>query len=248
MAATKTAYSAQAIVLGRTNFGEADRIIRLFSRERGKLSAIAKGVRKIKSRAGGHLEPFGEVHLMIIPGRNLDTITSARLSWYPHELTLSYERLNLAFALTLAIDRLTEPGQSQPAIFLLLKDALQALNAGHPRILLELWFKLRLLDLLGYRPELASCAICSQHDTHTFYAFSLERGGIVCHSDSQPLDTPMTTEQIKFWRLLSDYPYDTIAHIASAAELAQATLSLCDSFYEHHLGRAFKPSMTGEPL
>jgi recombinational DNA repair protein (RecF pathway) len=166
----KPSYQTTGIIIGRTNFGEADRVVRFITPEHGKVAAVAKGIRKIKSRSGGHLELFGEAALMLISGRNLETVASARLIWYPHQLVGDYQRLGLAFA----------------------------------------------------------------------------RGGIVCHSDAAALDTPMTTAQIKFWRLLCDYNYVTIAQIANAADLAADTLQLCDLFYEHHLGNAFKPTLTGE--
>jgi len=235
------AYAIQGIVIGRTNFGEADRVVRFFTPDRGKVSAVAKGVRKIKSRSGGHLELLGEVSLMLTASHNLSIVTSARLLWYPHNMVGDYERLSLAFAIATAIDRLTEPDQPAPALYGVVREALGALDSGATGALIELWFKLRLLDTLGYRPELNQCVICGQHSPDTTYAFSPERGGIVCHADAGPLDTPMSASQIKFWRLLSDYPYTTVAQIADAPALATATLSLCDGFYEHHLGRMFRP-------
>jgi|SRR6185369_6077154 len=238
-------YQSKGIVIGRTNFGEADRVVRFFTPDRGKLSTVAKGVRKIKSRLGGHLELFGEVSLMLAPGHNLDVVTSARLLWYPHELTGDYQRLSLAFMVATMTDRLTEPDQPAPALYGVIREALEALNAGATGELIELWFKLRLLDTLGYRPELGGCVICSRHDENTSYSFSAERGGIVCHADAAPFDPQMSPSQIKFWRLLSDYPYNTIAQIADASALAATTLPLCDGFYEHHLGRAFRPQPLG---
>jgi len=234
-------YATKGIIIGRTNFGEADRMVRFFTPDRGKVSAVAKGIRRIKSRAGGHLELFGEVSLMLARGRNLDVVTSARLLWYPHQLTGDYDRLGLAFAIAVAVDRLTEPDQATPALYTVIREALGALDEGGATTLIELWFKLRLLDTLGYRPELGGCTVCGQNAADITYAFSPERGGIVCASDTSPLDTVMSASQIKFWRLLSDYPFATIAHVAGATELATATLSLCDGFFEHHLGRAFQP-------
>src|SRR5688572_2993058 len=160
--AAKPSYPTKGIVIGRTNFGEADRVVRFFTPDRGKLSAVAKGVRRIKSRSGGHLELFGEVNLMLTPGRNLDIVTSARLLWYPHQLVGDYERLGLAFAIAAAVDRLTEPDQPAPALYGVVREALAALDTGATGPLIELWFKLRLLGTLGYRPELGSCIICGQ--------------------------------------------------------------------------------------
>lgn len=239
-------YQTKAIVIGRTNFGEADRVVRFITPEHGKLAAVAKGVRKIKSRFGGHLELFGEVNLMLNAGRNLDTITSARLLWYPHELVGDYGRLSLAFLMARAADKLTEPSQPAAALYGVLREALGALDGGASGPVIELWFKLRLLDTLGYRPELSACVMCSQHSEQAQYAFSTERGGIVCSHDAGALDAPMSSMQIKFWRLLCDYPYGTISHIANATSLAETTLALCDNFYEHHLGQLFRPNLTGE--
>lgn len=244
--ASQPSYQTKAIVIGRTNFGEADRVIRLLTPGHGKVAAVAKGIRKIKSRSGGHLELLGEVSLMLIPGTNLERITSARLLWYPHQLVGDYERLGLAFAITKMCDRLTEPSQPAPALYAVTLEALLALDTQGPAQLVELWFKLRLLDILGYRPELGACVICAESSPTASYAFSAERGGIVCLSDAGALDVPFSLEQIKFWRLLCDYNYGTISHIAGAEGLALATLSLCDNFYEHHLGQSFKPSLTGE--
>jgi DNA repair protein RecO (recombination protein O) len=140
-----------------------------------------------------------------------------------------------------AVDQLTEPEQPAPALYGVVREALGAINDGSADALIELWFKLRLLDTQGYRPELGHCVICGQNSPEAAYAFSPDRGGIVCRSDSGPLDAPMTAPQIKFWRLLSDYPYATISQIAGAQALAIHTLPLCDTFYEHHLGKAFRP-------
>jgi DNA repair protein RecO (recombination protein O) len=234
-------YQTTGIIIGRTNFGEADRIVRILTPDRGKVSAVAKGVRRVKSRLGGHLELFGEADLMLATGRNLDTVASARLKWYPHRLAGAYDRLGLAFAAATAIDRLLEAGQPQPELYEVLAELLRELDAGAAGPLPELWYKLRLLDVLGYRPELERCVTCGQRDPEAAYAFSPDRGGIVCHPDSMPTDIPMPTETIKLWRLLSDYPYATIAQISGAPTLATASLPACDQFFIHHLGRSFKP-------
>ncbi|HSX01390.1 MAG TPA: DNA repair protein RecO, partial [Candidatus Saccharimonas sp.] len=173
-------YQTTGIIIGRTNFGEADRIIRLLTPEHGKLSAVAKGVRKIKSRLAGHLELFGETGLMLATGRNLDVVTSARLSWYPHQLAGDYTRLSLAYVMAGLIDRVAQDRQAQPELYTHLLDALRALDDGATGPLPELWFKLRLLALAGFRPELSGCLICRRHDPATSYRFDAARGGIVC--------------------------------------------------------------------
>lgn len=230
-------YQTPAIVIGRTNFGEADRIIRLITPEHGKITAVAKGVRKIKSRLGGHLELFADTELSLATGRNLDIITSARLRWYPHELAQNYARLELAYAFARLIDRMAQEHTPQPELHAHLADALRVLNTNTPGPLTELWFKLRLLALTGFRPELDHCLVCGQNSPAAAYAFDAIRGGLVCQNDASAASRPISQEAVKLWRLLCDYPYVTITRIAGAPALAEATLPLCNEFYDHHLGR-----------
>lgn len=232
-------YAAIGIVIGRTNFGEADRIVRFLTPGQGKISAVAKGVRKIKSRSGGHLELFGEVQLMLAEGRNLPVVTSARLTYYPHQLSARYETLQLAFLVGRMIDRLIEEHQPQPEAYALLGETVRELDGGAGGPLVELWFKLRLLQVLGYRPELGACVTCGGQDPDGTYFFSPERGGIVDEPCRGAADRPMSREAIKLWRLLSDQSYAVVARVEGAAALATDSIASCDEFYEYHLGRAF---------
>jgi len=231
-------YQTNGIIIGRTNFGEADRIVRLLTPDHGKVSAVAKGVRKIKSRLAGHLELFGDADLSLATGRNLDVITAARLRWYPHALAADYEQVNLAYLFGRLADRTAQERTPQPELFAHLSEALHAADAGARGPLIELWFKLRLLNLIGYRPELTACIVCGTHAGSATYAFDAPRGGLVCTNDAGATSRPISTEAVKLWRLLCDYPYTTIARIAGAADLAAATLPLGDEFYEHHLGHS----------
>lgn len=234
-------YEATAIVIGRTNFGEADRIVRLLTREHGKLSGIAKGVRRIKSRLGGHLELLGHVKMMLAEGKSLEVVTSARLIWYPHNLAANYHRLGQAFMFASMMDRLLEDHQHHPELFDLLLTTLTKLDEGADAALLELWFKLQLLRGLGYQPELSRCSVCGGHDGAANYAFSAERGGIVDEGCRGAGETSISHDAIKLWRLLGERTYDSISHVIGAETLATSSLALCDEFYEYHLGRSFRP-------
>jgi DNA repair protein RecO (recombination protein O) len=232
-------YATEAIVIGRTNFGEADRVIRLLTPEYGKISAVAKGVRKIRSRMAGHLELLSQVTLMLAEGKSLDVVTSARLGWYPHSLTQDYRRLSQAFMFTTMMDRLLEDRQSQPELFKLLAEALRQLDDGAPGPLLELWFKLQLLARLGYQPELSGCQVCGTSDAGLSYYFSAERGGIVDTACREAGDQAMPHATVKLWRLLTTQPYVRVAGVGEAEAIASTSLPQCDEFYNYHLGRAF---------
>lgn len=228
-------YQLTGIVLGRTNFGEADRVIRLFTSELGKVSVVAKGVRKIKSRSAGHLEPFGEVSLWLAGGRgNLDVISSANLQWYPHTLAADYSRLERAFQLTAMLDRLTEPGQSHPEAYAALKTLLQELEAAPAAPLIELWYRLQLLNTLGYRPELNQCLLCGYDQPDRGFHFDAVRGGLVCAGCAEPATPAISIPAIKLWRLMSDHPFAAIKTLQDGPALAAATLELAATFLKYH--------------
>lgn len=233
-------YSTRAIIIGRHNFGEADRVIVLLTPDRGVIRGVARGVRKIKSRLAGHLELFSESELMLAEGRNLDVITSARLQTHL-SIGDDYARMRLAYLLAEMVNRLGGDAEPHAGLFDLLHDAYAALAGGPADAVLELWFKLRLLDRLGYRPELGACVVCHTPTAEDRrYFFNPELGGIVDESCRAPGNLPLTPAQIKLWRLALDQPLATVRRIAAAPELATATLPPCDQFYDYIFGRRFR--------
>lgn len=217
-------------------------MIRFLTPDHGKLSAVAKGVRKIKSRSAGHLELFGEVGLMLASGHNLDVVTSARLAWYPHNIASSYDALSLAYAFAALMNQVAGEHHRQPELYAHLREALQAVDQGASGPLIELWYKLRLLHLAGFRPELTRCVVCGEARADSAYRFDAARGGIVCEMCGGTQTMSIAT--IKFWRLLCDYSYATISRIGDAPELAAVSLTACDEFYEYHIGRTFRPGLS----
>jgi DNA repair protein RecO (recombination protein O) len=236
-------YRTEAIILSRTNFGEADRILTLLT-PNGKIRAIAKGSRKIKSRSGGHIELFGQVDLMLAQGRNMDVLTSARLIWYPHSLGGDYDRLSYAYLFGSMINKLVDESEPHPEMYGLLLDSLAALDTTGTSALLEIWFKLRLANELGYHPQLDGCVVCGESNVGASYFFSAERGGIVDTTCRSIGDIELSQNTIKLWRLMMTQSFKTISAVAGAEQLANDSLTACDTFYEFHLGRAFKPSLS----
>jgi DNA repair protein RecO (recombination protein O) len=173
----------EAVVLRSMRYGEADRILHLYTPDRGRISAIAKGVRKTRSRFGGRLEPFFRLRLVLHEGRSdLLTVTSA-------ETVASYTRLrdngptlDAAARACDAVNRLFgEAEPSQPVYHLLcnelgLLDA-DVANADHAN---QLAFRLKLLLAGGFAPYLAACTSCGERDH--LVGFSGAAGGVVCAS------------------------------------------------------------------
>jgi DNA repair protein RecO (recombination protein O) len=173
-------YRTEAIVLKRVDFGEADRILTLYTAQRGKVRAIAKGVRRIASRKSGHIELFTHAGLLLAEGRNLDVVTQAETVRPYRRIREDLIRATYAFHMAELVDRFVEEGTEQPGTFELLRDALGALTEAEDPALVARYFEVRLLGQLGYRPQLFSCVRCEAELEACDNAFSPCAGGVVC--------------------------------------------------------------------
>ena len=176
----------EAIVLRSLRYGEADRILHLYTPQRGRVSAIAKGVRRTKSRFGGRLEPFFRLQTVLYQGRSeLLTVTSAEtVDGYPR-LRADGAALDSAARACDAVGRLFETDEAHPGVFALLCNELALLDTGaasqqrsHATHANQLAFRLKLLLAAGLAPQLAACAACGEADH--IAAFSGSAGGVVC--------------------------------------------------------------------
>ena len=168
-------------MLRSIRYGEADRILHLYSQDRGRLSAIAKGVRRVKSRFGGRLEPMSRVNLLLHQGSgDLCTVTGAdTVNAHPH-LRERRAALERAVEACDAVLRLLDANEAnRPAYNLLCREL--ALLDSEPEAATRgqaLAFRMKLLLAAGFTPELASCATCGERDD--LGAFSASAGGVVC--------------------------------------------------------------------
>ncbi len=200
-------YRDDGVVLRTQKLGEADRIVTVLGRKTGRLRAVAKGVRRTKSRFGARLEPFTHADLMLHPGRSLDVITQAEvIRPYGAPLAGDYPRYTAGVAMLEAAERFT-PVDREPALrqFLLLIGGLRALaEAVHdPRLVLDAYL-LRSLAVAGYAPALEECARCGRPGgdgvrtaagppgtaslsvSGALRAFAIPAGGMVCASCRPP--------------------------------------------------------------
>lgn len=234
-------YPAAGVVLKRTNLGEADRIVTFYTREHGLVRAVARGVRRIKSKMAGHLEPFSVVDLMLAEGKSLDVITSARLTRSHEELLQNYDLLPHVFLLGEMIDRLSAEGEPNAQVYDLLLASLSALDNGTDPTLTEVGFKLQLLESLGHHPELSACVVCQGRNSNESYHFSPSLGGITDEGCRDLDSLPMSQRAIKVWRLLQNNPLQQVAEVTGADIAAKEALGVCDIFYEYTFGRRYRP-------
>ena len=173
-------YKDEGIVLKTIKLGEADRIVTLYLREHGKVRAVAKGIRKTKSRFGARLEPFTQAQLLIYKGRNLDTITGVDIVTSFDEIRCDYRRLTSAAALVEMVEKITPEREGALSTYALLLAGLQALAVDTSGTIVPA-FLVKLLSLSGYHPQLTVCAGCA-HVGEPLGAFSSAFGGAVCEN------------------------------------------------------------------
>jgi DNA repair protein RecO (recombination protein O) len=175
----------EAVVLRSMRFGEADRILHLYTPQRGRIAAIAKGVRRARSRFGGRLEPYFRLQMVLHEGRSeLLTVTGADTVDGHSRLREDGPALDSAARACDAVTRLFETSEPHPRVFALLCNELALLDAGagggrsHATYANQLAFRLKLLLAAGLAPQLAGCASCGEAEH--LVAFSGAAGGVVC--------------------------------------------------------------------
>jgi DNA repair protein RecO (recombination protein O) len=180
------AYSTEAVVLRSFRLGEADRVLHLYTAAHGRVGAVAKGVRKTKSRFGARLEPLSHVELVLHRGRGeLQTVTAAQLIRSHREAREDYYRFSLGMIAAEAMLRLFSEEEANERAFTALTRFLDLLDstphgAGRPTLdPLGLAFQLKLLWLAGYLPHVSACAECGAEE-ETLVGYSTRAGGAVC--------------------------------------------------------------------
>lgn len=193
-----TVYRDLGVVLRTHRLGEADRIVVLLTEQHGKVRAVAKGVRKTRSRLGGRLEPLSHVRLLMFRGRGeLDTVTQAELVDHFRPLRDDLDRMTKAMALVEVVDQSTMDREPDPRRFQMLVGALRTLAERDSPVLVPAFF-LKLLAADGLRPELEACVGCGRADA--LVAIDPDGGGVVCRSCRVGRPVPVGPEGLDLLR------------------------------------------------
>jgi DNA repair protein RecO (recombination protein O) len=227
-------YRDHGIVLRTHKLGEADRIVVLLTRGHGKVRAVAKGVRKTKSRFGARLEPTSHVAMLLYEGRELDVVTQADTVDHFPALRDDLERLTRAVSMLEAVDQLAQEREENAALYTMLLGALRAL-AAHDSPLVVGAFFWKVLALEGFRPELDACVACG--DDPAGGGFDLEEGGVLCRSCGR--GTALSDEALDLLRqVLGGRLGAALAAPPSAA--THEVDHLATRAVEHHLERRLR--------
>lgn len=194
-----TTFRTKAIVLRRTNYGEADRILQLLTPENGRVSVMARGVRREKSKLAGAVELFAISDVTVSSGRGeLGVLTSARLETFFGKILEDYDRLQFGYEVIKQIDRAVTTVEEE-AFYRLLEQALTALNSLEIDIrVIKTWFYLQLAILLGVGANLATDASGAKLVEGERYSFSENDDSFVMDSKGR-----FSSDHIKLLRILS---------------------------------------------
>ena len=239
-------YATEAIVLRRTDFGEADRILTLFTPKGGKVRAIAQGVRRTTSRLAGHLEPFTRTQLLLASGRELDIVTQAEGRERLDHLRDDLWHASGAWYVAELVDRFLEDNDPHPRLYQAFTHTLRRLDEGAAeRTSSRGWlalrhFELYLLGELGYRPALHQCAGCDTPLTPTENGYNPELGGALCPRCSRYSQRRLSLNALKVLRLLQTTEWDALPKLRLPAAVRDEVEAVLQSTLRYHLDRDLK--------
>jgi DNA repair protein RecO (recombination protein O) len=220
------------IILSRTDYGEADRIITLLTPDAGKLRLMAKGVRRIKSKLAGGIELFSVSNITYIKGRgDIGTLVSTRLIKHYGHIINDIERVQLGYELIKVLNKITED-EPEAEYFTLLEQGFAALDeAGIHRKLIEAWFYAQLLRQGGFEPNLTTDAAGKKLDAGETYNFSYDDSAFFAFKNGA-----YSAAHIKFLRLLfSQHQPKTLQQVQGFDDLLPASFSLVQTMARQHL-------------
>ena len=234
-------YRTEAVIIRRSDFGEADRMLTLIT-PGGKRRVIAKGARKTTSRLAGHIELFTHATLLLAVGRSLEIVTQSAILHSFDALRADLARISAAYYAAELIDRLLEEEDENRPAFELLVGTLGALDSSRNVDLVLRAYELRLLGFLGYRPQLYHCANCQETLAEDTSRFSVAAGGALCPRCA-PLDrgaTSMSLSAFKLLRFLQAQPPEAIERLTISPATRTEAEQLLRSYIRRILERDLK--------
>jgi DNA repair protein RecO (recombination protein O) len=239
MPAAERAMRVEAVVLRHSDWGEADRMLGLYTREAGKLRAVAKGARKLRSRKAGHLEPFTRVTLMLARGHDYWIITQAET--VDAYLPLREDLVTTGYAAYIIelLDRFSYEEGENRGLYSLLVDTLARLSSGEDPFLAVRYYEVRLLDTMGFRPQLFRCVEGAEEIKAEDQFFSAQGGGVLCprHGRAAPEARPVSTNALRFMRHFQRSSYADAARAQVPMPVQQEMETLLNYYLTYLLER-----------
>lgn len=240
MAAQERSRRVDAIVLRHQRYGEADRLLTIFSREHGKLRLIAKGARKTTSRKAGHLEPFMRSILQLAQGRDLWIVTQAETINAFLPIREDLERMGIASYVIELLDKFSFEDGANPQLYRLVVETLERLCTADPVFVILRFYEMRLLDIMGYRPQLFQCISCQEDIKAEDQYFSALVGGVICPRCSHKYEDirKISVDALKYLRHFQRSSYKDALAAAPAESVVNEVERIMQWYLTYILERA----------
>lgn len=239
MQGTPRTFRLDTLILKHMDYGEADRILVVFSKEKGKVRAIAKGVRKMHSRKAGHLEPFSHTQLFLANGRDMPIVTQAQTIDAFSGLRNDLVKIGYASYIIELVDRFSSEDGENLSLYLLLLETLERLEVSQDLFCIIQYFELHFLDIQGFKPELIKCVKCKKSIKPEDQYFSAELGGVLCPACGLNVSQShaVSLAALKFLRHFQRSKYSEVLHVNIEPKVRAEMVSLMGYYITYILER-----------
>ena len=242
MPSRERTFRTEAIVLRRKDFGEADRILTLFTPESGKIRAVAKGIRKPRSRKAGHLELYTRSNLFLAKGRDMDIITQAVTVEAYRPVREDLLRSTYGSYYVELLDKFTPDEAENKPLYDLLATALGWLAEARDLALATRYYELQLLGMAGYQLELFQCVVSGEKILAEDQFFSPADGGAVCPKcgETRSGAFPISLSALKILRFMIRSPYEALRELKLSGSVHAELERVTQRTITYHLERQLK--------
>jgi DNA repair protein RecO (recombination protein O) len=236
-------YRLSAIILRRRDMGEADRLLTVFARDQGKMTVLAKGVRRQASRKAGHIEPFTYTELLVAKGKSLDLVTQAETIEAHRHVREDLWRSSWAYYVVELADAFTQEADPNSLLFDLLLETLRRLDAEEidPSLTVR-YYELHMLALAGYQPQLFRCVQCNELLKPEVNFLSLDSGGCLCpkHGANRAGTLALSLPVLKVLRYLQTREWEEVAVLQLGTEVSRQIEQVLGRYIVYHLERSLR--------
>ncbi len=238
-------YQSRSIILRSRDLRESDQLLTIFSEKEGKITAVAKGVKKAKSSLRGCVQPFCHSLLYFNRGREMDLITQGKIIDFFGNSREDINRTLYSMYIMELIDKSLLERAPLPGLYTTVLEVLELINEQGLNLMLVRYFESMLLVNLGYQPVLDQCVLCGSREFSGFH-FSLAEGGLLCTACTRSGDAVIVLggESIALIKLLCGGKLQTIQRVKGSPRAMQQVEFFLERYLEYHLERRFKVKNT----